>query len=378
MRLRIFVGTLVSLDALKSTAIATLYSLGDRNVWKSFRFSNIFSLLAVVNLILFSGCLPSSTTSPITSPSQAATLAQQAAINTLGPAPGPRAAKFIFKQTSPSGSFDAPSVGGTVAGPGTGHPATRVFNSDGSLLASGTTSSSWPKWITSFEIGISGANNLSALNPDCARFAGAGESASQCRFDGRSSGGVLTPCGASAGLFRVSEYDCLQTTPTDGNGGPSDGIYIRATFSRDSSVLGTAENILAVIEYAASALNPAPQSPVSCFSGGVLTPEACADMAWKIYLKHNATEIVQPFLLLVPPTFAAVNTTANTGGSGVSTRQFYIPLAADGALTVFQLSRIKALTPTPAFNTICSNGVLPANSALCVGMIFYSVTFYRI
>jgi hypothetical protein len=293
-------------------------------------------------------------------------------------APGARAAKFIFKQSSPSGSFDASPAGGTPAAVGSGLAAQRVFNADGSALASGgPTNVNWPKWISNLEIGISGQNNPSALNANCARFANASEELSSCHFDGNGAG-PATPCGATAGLFRVSELDCAQQAPVDGNGGPADGVYIRAVFNRDPAVLGTAENIMAVIEYSSSALNGNPANPTSCFLNGNFSPENCADSTWKVFMKHTAAEIVQPYLLLVPPAFGSVNNAKNSGGGSVGTKQFYVPLGADGALSIIQISRIKGIGVSPVFTTTCSNGALPANSPLCSGMVIYSITFFRI
>ena len=293
-------------------------------------------------------------------------------------APGARAAKFIFKQSNPSGSFDAPPAGGTAPAAGSGVAANRVFNADGSLLASGgPTNSNWPQWISNLEIGISGQNNTAAVNPNCARFSGASEELSSCHFDGNAAG-TSTACGAASGLYRVSELDCAQQPPIDGNGGPGDGIYIRTVFNRDPSVLGTTENIMAVLEYSAAFLNGNPANPTACFLNGTFSPENCADSTWKIFMKHSAAEIVQPYLLLVPPSLGSVNASKNSGGSSVGTKQFYIPLAADGGLSVIQISRIKGMGLSPNFSTTCSNGALPANSPLCSGVVIYSLTFFRI
>jgi hypothetical protein len=143
---------------------------------------------------------------------------------------------------------------------------------------------------------------------------------------------------------------------------------------------------MVVLQYAASVLNPAPSNPTLCFSGGIFNPTltTCSDMSWQIYMKHNPFEIVQPFLMLVPPAFAYVNNVTGTGGSGAATKQFFIPLAGDQNLSVIQISRIRALpgntgsvSPAPNFAATCGANN-PANSPLCMGMIFYSITFFRI
>ena len=291
-----------------------------------------------------------------------------------------KTARFYFKQSGTSGSFDAPGSGGTLAVPGGGHKATRAFNADGTLLASGSTSESWPKWVSSVEVGVSGSSNGSATNPSCARFSQSGEDTNTvCNFNLTS--GTDTdpvPCGAPVGLFRVSEYDCTNgASARDGTGGGDDGVYIRVVLDRSKTGgLAANENILAVLEYASSAFNSAPLTPTSCFANGLFTPSnpGCADSVWQIYLKHSAGEVVQPYLMLTPPFSGYVNTARNTGGGGTTTKQFLMPTAADENLSVIQISRIKALGFTSTnFTTACSS-----NSALCVGMVFYALTLYRI
>lgn len=358
----------------------------------------VSGFMALLSLAAFApGCplTPSQSTTAAalqqgaTAPS-AATTASAAAASTVI-AGTPRAAKIIFKQAFPNGSFDAASAAGTRAQPGKGHPATRVFNPDGSMLSgTGPGSATWPAWLSSFEIGISGGNNASAPASNCAKFADATEStATNCDLKGAVGAGT-DHCGAPGSLYRVSEFDCKSgTTTVDGNGGPSDGVYIRATFDR--AQLGTAENMMAVIEYVAASFNPAPESPVDCFNGGVFTPENCSDVAWKVFLKHNVTEMVQPFLMLAPPTQNFV-VTANSvtgltsSGANPSTKQIYVPLAADPSLSVFQVSRIRSAlnASSAAVMAACNNlpapgaAVLPANTPLCAGIVFYSLTFYRI
>lgn len=316
----------------------------------------------------------SASTSTVSSTFTAAYLSYLSAVQAVPS--GARAARIILKQASPTGSFDAPTSGGTVNQAGSGHKAARIFNADGSLLATSPSSSTWPKWLESFEVGISGTNNAAAPNEGCATFATATEaSAANCNFG---AGAGTANCGAPATVYRVSEVDCLAGNgTTDGKGGPADGVYLRAKFSRDSAYLAPFENLLVVVEYAASSLNPAPSNPTSCFSGGLFSPESCADHTWKAYLKHSLTEVVQPYLLLVPPTFAYVNTTTRTGGAGITTKQFVIPLAADSKLNTLQISRVRAnLSNRALLSSTCSNGGT-GNSPLCVGIVIYSVTFYR-
>jgi hypothetical protein len=315
----------------------------------------------------------------------AASLTPRTEAATLG---SPRAAKIIFRQAYPLGSFDAPSTSGTVPAAGFGHKISRVFNPDGSLLSQGPSegaskAATWPNWLESVEVGVSGPSNTAAVNPACARFSDTTEATdNHCNF-----GSGAVACGAPAGLYRVSDYDCLKGIAAadikDGNGGPGDGVYIRARFNR--AALGSTENILAVFEYVAATYNNpssgTPTSPTACLQGGQFTPENCTELTWKTYLKHNVSEIVQPFQMLVPPTQNFV--TGNTNGVNPTTRQFILPLAQDTSLSVFQISRVRSRLDTTAATvmTACAGSSMapasPANSPLCSGMIFHSLTFYR-
>lgn len=329
-----------------------------------------------------SGCVPGGSAKPI---SGTTTTSAITALTTPAPA-GPKAVRILFKQAT-TGSFDAPPAGGTPVGVGNGLAAVRVFNADGTLLAdknNSATTSSWPTWLKNVEIGVSGPSNPSATNADCARFAGTTESTAQCSFSNQPIAGVVqsTNCGAPAAQFRVSEYDCQQGTVTDGNGGAGDGVYIRVGLCRDTGTcLGTQENLTAVLEYAASGLS-APSDPTACLSGGALTPEACADLNWKIFLKGDPASVTSPFLMLVPPLMASVNTSyppnVGTGGSGTTTRQFVLPIAADPSIKTIQISRIKSTISNPGmFSQVCAPGGAPANSPYCVGMVFVGLTLYR-
>jgi hypothetical protein len=316
---------------------------------------------------------------------------------------GIRATQVIFQSASSvGGSFNSlltqGNSQGTVPLPGRGHPAVRVFNSDGSFQGSinpttGVTQGSWPAWLSSFEVGVSGPANTASLNPNCATFAGNSEATSQNCFLGPTASPVPSQCGAPLGQFRISEVDCsipsggTPATAT-GSGGPADGVYLRAVFNR--AYLGANENILAVIQYSSSALDPAPANPSTCFLGGKFSPESCSDFVWKVFLKHSANETALPFMLFVPPTFSSVLGTAqvpaSTSGMGIAAKQFILPLASDPTLSVFQISRIqsafpgngvsliKACTATNTPPTVNS----PGNSPLCAGVVFYTITFYRV
>lgn len=341
---------------------------------------------------------------------------------------GAMAAQVVFTTNTTTGSFIAPTNSGTPAIVGQGLQVSHLFNPDGSSLApGGVTDPNWPAWISSIEIGITGPNNQYTLpgsatpnssNTNCARFATTSEapgggSQALCTY------GTTTnvPCGATAGSFRVSEADCNFGSDANskgvgiGNGTGADNVYIRANFNRAG--LGPQENILMVVNYAASNYYQADQTPTDCFTnyngvnlyntlpnplsnfivgpgpwfsaGTTLTPEACSDFAWKVYLHHGPTEgAVQPFTPFVPPVYSYVAGNANkTSATPNSTKQFVIPLSGDQNLSTVQLSRVfSTLKSTDgSFMGACdpSSGHLTtgANSPLCAGIIFNTITFFR-
>jgi hypothetical protein len=333
------------------------------------------SLLAAT--LLLTGCFSNatlSTTNPIALP--AVTLPSSA-----------RVARIIFQQNS--GSFDAPTTAGTPVGVGNGLQAVRVYDAQNNVIASnGPSGNNWPSWLQSFEIGVSGPSNANALNANCARFASTSgaEQAQTCTFNGTS--GIR--CGTTGNNFRVSEADCAVSQPAPGQGNDQDGVYFRAFFNRNPSILGVTENILAVVEYTASSFNGGPASPQNCFtgSGTGFAPENCSDFTWKMFLKHTPVEATQPYMMLVPPTPYYVNgSNITASGSSTTTKQFFIPLAGDQGLTEVQFSRIVSGSPAlnsgnAAFEAACApngtGGAYGASSPLCAGMVFSSITFFRI
>lgn len=310
-----------------------------------------FSAFCVFAFIL-SAC---DTTTVEKKPSSSASATPTAAVTY---ASGARAAKIIFKTTSSGGSFDTPTSNGTAAA--SGLLALKAFDT-----ASTPTEITWPSWISSVEIGITGT--ATGTNADCARFSNA--DAASCDYDEDDSGADTVPCAGPDAYYRISEFDCNGTATTlVGNGTSADRVYIRTTFNR--AALSATENINAVLEYASSTLNAAPTDPAGCVGGGI-----CADMEWKAFLTPSAATQVSPFLMLVPPAISVRDRTFNGSGSGggsIGTKQFILPLAPDSTLSVFQLSRIRAIAASE-INEACVS-----NSALCVGMVFYSLTFYRI
>jgi hypothetical protein len=346
-------------------------------------------LCTSLGLLLLTACPGASTFIGSTSSSSTSSTSSRSASTSVPT--GAKAVRIIFKNTYPNGSFDSAPSAGTPAVPGSGHPATRIFTTENELLASGGPgSTNWPNWFQGLEIGISGSSNSSATNANCARFAASGESASTCTFDD----GATTPgCGADSGVFRVSEIDCALGGTSGGTGANTDGVYIRAYFSRNTSYLASYENILAVIEYSASSLRAGATDPTSCFSSGSFSPtqSGCTDYVWQAYLKKNAYEANQPFLLFAPPFTARVDWNTHSikpYGGGFSTRQIILPLAADSGITIFQLSRtggistttpVNSLTTHNTFQEVCDYGSDgTGNSPYCSGIVFNSITFFRI
>ena len=338
--------------------------------------------LLTVSLLL-SGCFSPSLNFAIPT----ASITPTATSSATPKATSQQAVKIIFKSNT-NGSFDltSPYSNGTATGTGNGLPATRFFNADGSPMPT------QPQWLSLFELGISGSANTSAPTPACANFADTTEETTSNCLIGNPA--AAAQCGANNNQFRVSEWDCsLGTSPAlTGNGSSTDGVYFRATFNRNSNYMNSTDNILVNIEYAASALNPGPSSPTNCFYQGTFQPEYCSDFVWRAYIKHTSSETVQPFLLLVPPTFASVlgptQATNSGGGVTVSTRQFILPFSGDQNLTIFQVTRTQSNFPgskttpgTSAYNLnhYCnSNSLAVGGTPLCAGIIFYSVTFFRI
>lgn len=308
-----------------------------------------------------------------------------------------RSAKVIFRAGfGTGGSFDQPSATGTTNTVGSGFVPKRIFYPDNTLLASaGPGGLGWPVWLKSFEMGISGSSNTSSPYLYCARFADQNESSDKnCRLTGSSSTSGASNCGVPVGQFRVSEVDCSigdgassSTRTQDGNGGPTDGVYIRAQFDRTTTSLGSSENILVNIEYSVSALNPPSINPSLCFNSqtGALSAEQCTDFVWRAYLKNSPQDVTQPFLLFVPPTYSSIIGNANTSNSpasgvGILTKQFVLPLASNPNLTTFQLSRVTSRFPSLSdLKNYCTySGSTPGNSPFCSGLIIYSMTFFRI
>jgi hypothetical protein len=75
-----------------------------------------------------------------------------------------------------------------------------------------------------------------------------------------------------------------------------------------------------------------------------------------------------------------VNTTLETSGTGIQTKQFVLPLAGNPSLNVFQLSRTGSNIPpsTDAVNYPVFSNLCGTNSPLCAGIVIYAVSLFRI
>ncbi len=331
-------------------------------------------------LVVFSGCLGQQT-----KVQKSVSLGAVTAPATLERAPGPVSAKVVFRRTNvvtgEGGSFSEPSGSDGVAS------ALRLLRTDNSptpIATGGPTDPNWPKWIKKIQIGTTGLST-SGL-PECARFGVSSESTTQCDLD-PSGATVNVKCGI-ADHYRISEHNCMQSgsVVANGNGSPTDRVFIRVEFDRDPQYLATHENVLLTLQYAASVAHREPKDPTQCFTGGVFTPsnDNCSDMSWAFYLRTTTETNPAPFLFLVPTATNQVNLADKTLGTAISTKQFIVPLASDLTLTTLQLSRLRAVPRDvePIVGTTANSGqileqVCDSNSPYCMGMVFYSMTLTR-
>jgi hypothetical protein len=322
-------------------------------------------------------------------------------------------------------SFAPPATTGTA--PSAGQKAIRLYNADGSFLSgyvNGSPDSNWPSWISSVEVGITGSmstytppgsSSVYASNYNCARFADTGgDKNGNCTINGVTS----ATCGAPANVYRVSEADCNANTGLGdpdgksvgvGNGTTADNVYVRVNLNR--SGLASTENLMMVVNYAASSYYPADTAPSDCMTtynpitgtgfnyavtsgwfttgGSNLTAENCSDFVWKTYMRHSKTEsAVVPFTTFIPPTYSSISgNSANKSGTTVSTRQFIFPIAGDQGIQVLQLSRTfsKLLGTDTNFTAggacdpgSAATGANGANTPNCAGLVLYSITLFRI
>lgn len=297
----------------------------------------------------------------------------------------PQAVRYIFK-VGADGSFNDPATDSSFSGGTTGSavfPAVRAFSAEGKLL------SETPSWIKSMGVRLTGSGTPAA----CARFALATERTSAlCDWDQNNAG--TSPCGASAGYYRVSEWDCTNGVVANGTGAGTDPAAIRVEIDRE--VMGSGENLLVTLEYRASAV----AEGTSNATGGSLDPTRCndsstafdsdnsdcADMTWRLYLKNLPTDPgssgVLPPYLVVPPFSGRVNPELNSGGGAWMTRSFLIPLKNAPDITTLQFTRVQGRNPDDykdsAISTNNRSICRGTNTAECLGIIFKSITLVRL
>lgn len=240
---------------------------------------------------------------------------------------GPSSVKIFFNNQAQRGSFYQSSLQGSIL------PANTVFQTDL------TPFQNFPNWLRSVTLQTNGQNAT------CFGFSTANESS-------------LLP----QGQLRSSETSCTSSL-----------FGIQVTFDR--SQLGSSENILAILEYFSAASQASPQNPQNCFSQGQFIPENCSEFTWKTYLSNASNSLSQFFSIVVPPFQLSQAFSPSQdpliSGATLQSQQLILPLASDPSLTVFHLLHQKGiLTPQ------CQSSTNP--SFFCSGIVFYSLTFYRI
>ena len=266
---------------------------------------------------------------------------------------------------SGTGSFSAPSAVPTAMVIPSGYPGydgastylpgvqpTQYFTADGSsaLLK--------PDWLVDFQLGITSTSSSSA----CATFGGSGT------FDAQD-------------FYRISEADCGSVS--NGLGGGTDPVFARIVLNRDSSLIGTAENLMIQVEYQASGLH-------LNSDGSSTNPEDDLDQLWKIFWNSTlgVSSIPKPFAIFVPPNYGACldsgsgssgapgSCTGSYKGAPVKVKQILIPLSAYPDMSVIQLTRVKGrINQTGNYvNSFCSS----SDSPLCLGVVIRSITLMRL
>lgn len=331
---------------------------------KKARILIVFLLTILVSSSVMSGC------NTITQSSTTSTSASSVRF-----ASGTKGVK-ILTNTTASGSYGAPTATPTpTVIPSTypGYDGTSTYLPGISPTVyydlDGTTGISQPSWLLDFQMGISSTSG----SGQCAAF-GTGLN-------------DLDP----ANYYRVSERDCGLTqcngSSCNGSGTGTDPVFFRIILDRDTSVLGSAENLMVSVEYQASGIH-------LNSDGSSSAAEDNLDQLWKIYWSSSldATATPKTFGIFVPPNYSACipGGASNTGAGGagdacaqttyrgaqVKVRQFIIPLSAYPTMKVIQFARVKSrITATGLDNYVSS--FCATNSPLCLGIVIRSVTITR-
>lgn len=243
-----------------------------------------------------------------------------------------------------------------------GVKAERIFDLDGN--------ESKPSWLIDFTVGIT---HTTAGAGRCATFGGGGT------YD-------------VADTFRASELDCAPAgVPVVGSGSPLDPVFMRIILDRNTSYIGSNENLMIQVEYQASGM-----VPYTVQHAGIPSdPDSVVDQLWKVFWSAGWVSM-KPFANFVPTNHAFCSTDASVvpgttpcgstsyKGASIHTKQIIIPLSAYPSMNVIQFSRLRswvtddAATSGPASTNVSDLCGANPNSPLCLGVVVHSVTLQRI
>jgi hypothetical protein len=344
-------------------------------------FFNKFAAYILTGLLVIAsapGCRTTLTESSTSSSSSVAT----ASSSSIRFADGVKAVRINTLINSTSGSFDSPNavpsssttIPSTFPGyTGTatylpGVSAVRFFELNGTNLIA-----TKPSWLLDFQLGIT---STSTGPTSCATFGG---------------GGNLDV----TNYYRVAEKACnnnCNSGSCQGSGTGTDPVFFRIVLDRDTTKIGSGENLLIQVEYQASGLH------LNSDANGLPDVEDSLDQLWKIYWSDSlASTAPNKFGLFIPPNYSACLSTGNGitsapgscpngnanayRGSPIKVRQFMIPLSAYPDMKVIQFSRVKGRIEqsggtVPGANYV--NAFCKDDEPLCLGVVIRSVSLMRI
>ncbi len=241
-----------------------------------------------------------------------------------------------------------------------------------------------PSWLTAVRVSVGGSQNTSARKGACGGFSPTSGSTS-CSFPSVNGPSVNTfSCRGPQKLYRVSEYDCADISgggvdsAVPGTGAMTDGVSIKIILNRDPSQLGSSENLMLVLEYQASGLAAATQagSCVDTQGNPLLNHPDCVDQAYQLFARPFGINTgILRLLTVVPPAGGRVNAAEQSFGGPIQTRQMIVPLSTlSPSVNVLQLTRTFGLQDGSrrGFSATCHQ-----DSPLCLGMIFHSLSIFR-
>jgi hypothetical protein len=294
-------------------------------------------------------------------------------------ASGTKAVKVVLSDAT-WGSFSVPAAVPTptvIPSPYPGYDGTTQYTPG--IAAStfydvdGSTVIAKPSWLQAVEVGVTTVST----GVSCAKFGDSGGSLDvndYYRVDERSCGSVATGSGVTGATG-------------------ADPVFVRVILNRNTSVLGSAENLMLLVEYQASGIR--------FNSDGISSdPENNLDQLWKVFWNSTlgSGTVAKTFSVFVPPNYSSC-VPSGTGigdvgssscddstyrGSPVQVRQISIPISAYPTMNVIQLSRVKGrvnntsviFPPTTTgadyVDTFCD-----VNQPLCLGVVIRSLTLMR-